>query len=122
MQHPIETIKPAMELEKVLQLQEEVKKIEVSSHVLRYIVNLVSATREKEEVRLGSSPRASISLMKASCAWALLEGRNYVIPDDVVNLLPWILKHRIILQPKALITDKTPEHVIYELIKNTPIP
>jgi len=122
MQHPIETLKPAMELEKVLELQEKVKKIEVSSHVLKYIVNLVSATREKEEVKLGSSPRASISLMKATSAWALLEGRDYVIPDDVVNLLPWILKHRIILQSKALMADKTPEHVIYELIKNTPIP
>jgi MoxR-like ATPase len=122
MQHPIETLKPAMELEKVLELQEKVKKIEVSSHVLKYIVNLVSATREKEEVKLGSSPRASISLMKATSAWALLEGRDYVIPDDVVNLLPWILKHRIMLQSKALMADKTPEHVIYELIKNTPIP
>lgn len=122
MQHPIETLKPAMELEKVLELQEEVKKIEVSSHVLKYIVNLVSATREKEEVKLGSSPRASISLMKATSAWALLEGRDYVIPDDVVNLLPWILKHRIILQSKALMADKTSEDVIYELIKNTPIP
>jgi len=121
-QHPIENLKPALDLEKVLELQEEVKKIQVSPHILDYIVKLVSATRKKEEVRLGASPRASIALMKTSCAWALLEGRDYVIPEDVVNLLPWVLKHRLILQPKALIAGKTPEHIISDLLRSTPIP
>lgn len=121
-QHPIENLKPALDLEKVLELQEEVKKIQVSPHILDYIVKLVSATRKKEEVKLGASPRASIALMKTSSAWALLEGRDYVIPDDVVNLLPWVLKHRLILQPKALIAGKTPEHIISDLLRSTPIP
>jgi len=121
-QHPIENLKPALDLEKVLELQEEVKKIKVSPHILDYIVKLVSATRKKEEVKLGASPRASIALMKTSCAWALLEGRDYVIPEDVVNLLPWVLKHRLILQPKALIAGKTPEHIISDLLRSTPIP
>jgi len=121
-QHPIENLKPALDLEKVLELQEEVKKIQVSPNVLDYIVKLVSATRKKEEVKLGASPRASIALMKSSCAWALLEGRDYVIPEDVVNLLPWVLKHRLILQPKALIAGKTPEHIISDLLRSTPIP
>lgn len=122
MVHPVEDLKPVMDLDRVLKFQEDVKKIDVSSHVLKYIVNIVSATREREDVKLGASPRASISLMKASSAWALLEGRDYVIPDDVVNLLPWVLKHRIILQPRALIAEKTPEFVIAELLKHTPIP
>ena len=121
-QHPIENLKPALDLEKVLELQEEVNKIQVSPNILDYIVKLVSATRKKEEVKLGASPRASIALMKTSCAWALLEGRDYVIPEDVVNLLPWVLKHRLILQPKALIAGKTPEHIISDLLRSTPIP
>ena len=121
-QHPIENLKPALDLEEVLELQEEVKRIQVSPNVLDYIVKLVSATRKKEEVKLGASPRASIALMKTSCAWALLEGRDYVIPEDVINLLPWVLKHRIILQPKALIAGKTPEHIISDLLRSTPIP
>jgi MoxR-like ATPase len=121
-QHPIESLQPVLSLEDVLRLQEEVKKIDVSAHILKYIVNLVSSTRKKEEVKLGASPRASIALMKASCAWALLEGRDYAVPDDVFNLLPWVLKHRLILQPKALIAGKTPEHIISELLRNTPIP
>jgi MoxR-like ATPase len=121
-QHPIENIGPVLELEDILRLQEEVKKIEISTHILEYIVKLVSLTRKKEEVRIGSSPRGSIALMKASCAWALLEGRDYVIPEDVAELLPWILKHRIILQSKSLITGKTPEQVVSEILRNTPIP
>lgn len=122
MQHPIESLKPALELESVLKLQQQVRNIEASADVLNYIVRLVSSTRKLEDIKLGASPRASIALMKASCAWAFLEGRDYVIPDDVVKLLPWTLKHRIILQPKALIAGKTPEHVISELLRTTPIP
>jgi len=120
--HPIEDLTTVMDLDNVLRLQQEIKNIEISSHILDYIVKLVSPTRNKEEIKLGASPRASISLMKASCAWALLEGRDYVVPDDVAKLLPWVLKHRIALQPKALIAGKTPELIISELIKNTPIP
>ena len=120
--HPIEDLKPVTELGMVLGLQEKVKNIDISHNVLEYIVKLVSATRNKEEIKLGASPRASIALMKASCAWALIEGRDYVIPDDVVKLSPWILKHRLILQPRVSISGKTPEDIIAELLRNTPIP
>jgi MoxR-like ATPase len=121
-QHPIESLKPVLELEDIVKLQQKVKNIEASANILDYIVRLVSSTRNIEDIKLGASPRASIALMKASCAWAFLEGRDYVIPDDIVKLLPWTLKHRIILQPKALIAGKTPEHVISELLRSTAIP
>jgi len=121
-QHPIEALKPVIELSQILKLQEETRRIDISANVLNYIVELVSATRKKEEIKLGASPRASIALMKASCAWALLAGRDYVIPDDIVILTPWILKHRIVLQPKSLIGGKTPEQIISELLKSIPIP
>lgn len=121
--HPIEALTPALDLAAVLRLQEQVKKIEVSPKVLEYIVMLVTATRGlKDEIKLGASPRASIALMKASSAWALLEGRDYVIPDDVAKLAPWVLKHRLTLHPKVAIAGKTPEEVIAGLLKNTPIP
>jgi len=120
--HPVEDIKPVLELGKILELQETVKNIQVTQNILEYIVKLVSASRKRGEIKLGASPRASIALMKASCAWALLDGRDYVIPDDVIKLLPRVLKHRIILQPKALIADKTPEMVIAELTRSVSIP
>lgn len=120
--HPVESIQAVISLEKILELQQEVKNIEISHNVLEYIVTLVSSTRKKESVKLGASPRASIAIMKASSAWALLEGRDYVIPEDIIKLLPWVLKHRIILQSKAVIAGITPESVIESILKNTSIP
>lgn len=122
LQHPIESLKAVLNLEEVLNLQEAVKRIDISQGILGYIVNLISATRKRDDLRTGASPRASIALMKASSAWALLEGRDYVIPDDVAKLLPWVLKHRIVLDPKALISGKTPELIISELTRGIPVP
>lgn len=120
--HPVEEIKPVLDLAQVLRLQEEVKKIQISPNILEYIVNLVSSTRTLKEIKLGASPRASIALMKASCAWAMLEARDYVVPDDVIKLVPWVLKHRIILEPKTIIAGKSADAVIEELVKSIPIP
>ena len=122
LKHPIEDLAAVLDLKEVLELQQKVRTIEVSGHVLNYIVKLVSLTRSKDDVKLGASPRASIALMKASCAWALLEGRDYVVPEDVVKLLPSVLKHRLTLQPQASISGKTSEQVIAELVRSTPVP
>ena len=119
--HPVESVMPVMTLEDVLRLQEQVKKVQVSSEILEYIVKLVSSTRKSEVVKQGASPRASIAIMKASCAWAFIEGRDYVIPDDVVKLLPRVLKHRIILHPMAIISGMTPELVVEGILKQIPI-
>jgi MoxR-like ATPase len=122
LRHPLEDLKAIITLEEVLQLQEEVKKMDLSVHILEYITKLVSSTRaNKEEIKLGASPRASIALMKASSAWALIEGRDYVIPDDVAKMAPWILQHRIILQPKVLVAGKTADSVIPELVRSIPV-
>lgn len=122
LKHPIEDLQPVLNLDAVLGLQERIKQVEISSVILEYIVRLVSATRKKkEEIRLGASPRASIALMKASCAWAFIEGRDYVIPEDVINLAYWVLGHRILLQPKALVAEKTVSSLIAELVHKTPI-
>jgi MoxR-like ATPase len=120
--HPVEELRAVVELADILKWQQEVKKINISSHILEYIVKIVSLTRKSQDIKLGASPRASIALMKASSAWALLEGRDYVIPEDVLKLVPFILKHRIILSPKAIIANKTPEMIISELVKSIPVP
>jgi len=120
--HPIETLSPVTDLEKILKIQEYIKNIEVSKHILDYIVTLVSSTRKQDDIKLGASARASIALMKACCAWAVLEGRDYVIPEDVVKLLPAVLKHRLVLHPKASIAGKNPEQIITELARTIPVP
>ncbi|MBU0503481.1 MAG: MoxR family ATPase [Candidatus Omnitrophota bacterium] len=120
--HPIEDLKPVMNLDAIIKLQEVIKNVDISPNVLSYIVKLVSSTRKRDDLKLGASPRASIALMKAASAWAFLDGRDYVVPDDVLKLLPWVLKHRIMLQAKALIAGKTPDFIILDLAKNIPIP
>ena len=120
--HPVEDVRPVLSLEDILKLQQEVKKVLVGPEMLEYIVKLVGATRSYEGVKLGASPRASVALMKAGSAWALLAGRDYVTPDDVNKLAPWILKHRIILEPKTVIAGKTPESVIADILRGTAIP
>lgn len=119
--HPIEDVISVMTLDKVLKLQEQVRNIQVSPVILEYIVKLVSLTRKSTFLKQGASPRASIAIMKASCAWAFIEGRDYVVPEDVIKLLPYILKHRIVLHPKAVISGMTPELVVEGLLKQTPI-
>ncbi len=121
LQHPIEDLQPVLSVDAVLELQNKIRNVEISTTVLNYIVNLVSATRKREEIRLGASPRASIALMKASCAWAFIEGRDYVIPEDVIKLAYWVLGHRIILQPKALVAEKTTSSIIAELVHKIPV-
>ena len=121
LKHPIEDLQPVLGVEAVLGLQEKIKNVEISPTVINYIVSLVSATRKKEEIRLGASPRASIALMKASCAWAFIEGRDYVVPEDVIKLAYWVIGHRILLHPKALVAEKTAASLITELIQKIPV-
>jgi MoxR-like ATPase len=121
LQHPIENLQPVLTVDQVLDLQNKIRNVEISTTVLNYIVSLVSLTRKKEEIRLGASPRASIALMKASCAWAFIEGRDYVIPEDVIKLAYWVLGHRIMLHPKALVAEKTAASLIAELVHKLPV-
>lgn len=92
----VNELSPCISLEEVIQLQKEVLQIRVTTDIQKYIVNLVSASREDDEIILGVSPRGTIALQKASQALAFLEGRDYVIPDDVKFLAPSVLSHRLI--------------------------
>ena len=94
----------------------------MSDLVASYIVSLVSATRSNSDIKLGSSPRGSIALKSLSRAYALYNGRNYVLPDDVKFLAPFVLSHRIMLTNAARNEKKKPEDIIAEIIKNTVVP
>jgi len=119
--HPIESLGEVLSLEEARGLQELVKKVDISEKILDYIVKLVYSTRKTEEVQLGASPRASIALMHSARAWALLEGRDYVIPDDVFCLAFPVLRHRLVLKPKASVAGLTSKKVVTDLLKKIPI-
>ncbi len=98
-------------------MQSIVDNLTVHNDILEYIVNIVNATRSCEDLRLGASPRASIDLLKVSKAKAFLDGRDYVIPDDVKKMALPVLSHRLILSPEARIERKTIEEVLKEVLK-----
>jgi len=106
----------------VLGLQRAVKKIHVSEKVRDYIVSLVNRIRQDTDVQVGPSPRASISLYKGSRSLAFLEGREYVIPDDVKKLAFFALDHRVRVKPEAEMEDVTPRNVIERALKEVPVP
>ena len=119
---PIAHLSPVISLEQLLSLQAKVKEVFVEDSIKNYIVELARATRRAEEVYLGVSPRASIALMKASQAYAAMHGRDFVKPDDVQYLAPYVFSHRIILKPEVKYAGVTTEEVLKRITGNAMIP
>ncbi|MER2071783.1 MAG: MoxR family ATPase [Psychrobacillus sp.] len=119
---PIDSLQPVVSLEELIHLQKQVKNVSVDLTMKGYIVDLANRTRVDTYVYLGVSPRASIALMRASQAYALLQGRDYVIPDDIQYLLPFVFGHRVILRPEARYDGISSEEVLSRIVKRTPVP
>ncbi|KIL48454.1 AAA family ATPase [Jeotgalibacillus campisalis] len=119
---PIDQLQPVISLEELKQLQREVREIVVDETIKSYIVELAGKTRSHANVYLGASPRGSIALMKACQAYAMLHGRDYVVPDDVQFLAPFIFSHRIILKSEAKYEGIQPEDVIERIVARTRVP
>lgn len=119
---PIQNISSVISTEQLLELQQIVKSVYVEDNVKAYIVELARATREHVKVYLGVSPRASIALMKASQAYALMRGRDFVKPDDVQYLAPFVFSHRLIIQPEARYEGVTEEQIIKSIVRNIDVP
>lgn len=120
--HPIFNLMPAVLVEDILSAQEIIKYIFVSDSIKRYIVEIVRSTRKHPEVFLGASPRGSLSLYRASQAIAALAGRDYVLPDDIKQLAPFVLAHRVVVNPSARLTDVSTSRIIAEILETLPIP
>lgn len=106
----------------LLALREKTETITVHDSVKRYIVDIVSATRASEFTALGASPRGSIGLFRAARAAALIDGRDYVVPDDVKRIASEVLAHRLILSPKGKSVHGTAEKVMQTILAEVPIP
>ncbi|HJW84155.1 MAG TPA: MoxR family ATPase [Anaerolineae bacterium] len=120
--HPLETIEQAIGADELLTAQTEVRSLYVDDLVKSYIVDLVGQTRRHDDVNLGASPRGSLTLYRAAQARAALDGRNYVIPDDVKYLAPYALPHRMIVSPSARIKDVSAESILRDLLNSVPVP
>ena len=121
-QHPIESLSSVLELSDILNIQEKVKEIEITPEIVDYIIKLVSVTRNMKDVKLGGSPRASLGLMHASRALALLRRKDYVTPDEVTRVAPCVLKHRLVLSPEAKISGMTPQTLVDKVLDSVAVP
>jgi MoxR-like ATPase len=120
--HPIEKLNPITDAEEVLTLETVVRKVFVDELVRQYIASLVAATRQHVGVRLGASPRGSLALFRTAQARALLQGRDYVLPDDVKYMAEPVLAHRLILRSKEQSEDRTGRSFVAELLETVPVP
>lgn len=120
--HPIEDLEPIITSEAILEAQEAIKSVYVSPAVKEYIVSVVNRTRSHESIYLGASPRGSLTLYRAGQARAALGGRDYVLPDDVKALAPYVLPHRMIVSPGARLRDLKTEDVIEDVLDQQPVP
>jgi MoxR-like ATPase len=118
----IESLKPVVTREEVLEGITVVKNIKVEDSIYSYIASIVEETRRHTAVKLGASPRAAIALIKMAKAWAYINSRNYVIPDDVKAVAKPVLVHRIILKPEFEIQGVTAERVVDDVLIKVPVP
>lgn len=119
---PITTIESVITVQQLIELQQQVQQIHVSDSVKEYIVSLARSTRQHPRVYLGVSPRASIALMKACQAYAFIKKRDFVTPDDVQYLAPFVFSHRIILQPDARYEGITAEVIMQQVLQKQAVP
>jgi MoxR-like ATPase len=119
---PLDQLNPVARASDVQDLVVAVRKVLVSDQVKEYIISLANATRTSPELRLGASPRATLHLLRASRAWAALDGRDYVIPDDVQALAGPVLAHRLLPTAEAIVERHLPEQVVARIVAQLPLP
>jgi MoxR-like ATPase len=120
--HPLQDLQPVMDIHTVSSLQKKVREVYIHDDVLRYAVGVVRQTRRHPDISLGASPRASVALIQAAKAYALLKRRDYVLPDDIKFLVPFVLAHRLVVHPEARLANKTPEAVLASILKSSFVP
>lgn len=116
------SLKEVLSCEDIIELRETASKVQCQKNLEGYIVDIVEATRNADFIRLGASPRASIALYKCAKAYAFVSGRNYVLPDDVKKLAPYVLAHRILLTSRGKAAVGTEEAAISKILASVEIP
>jgi MoxR-like ATPase len=119
---PLDHLKPVAQASDIRALVASVREVHVSAAVRQYIIDLVTATRNATELRLGASPRAALHLLRASRAQAALDERDFVLPDDIQTLAVPVLAHRLLPSAEAMVGRDLPEQVLAGIIRRLPLP
>ncbi|HMF12728.1 MAG TPA: MoxR family ATPase [Gemmataceae bacterium] len=120
--HPIEALQPVASAAEIVACREAVREVHVDDKVRKYLLDIVQATREHDDVHLGGSPRASIALFRTSQALAAISGRNFVLPDDIKRMALPVLGHRVILRPESRLRRVTPASVVNAILAEASVP
>jgi MoxR-like ATPase len=120
--HPIETLQPVADAAEIVQAQQVIRDVHVDPRVRTYLLQIVNQTRQHEDLALGGSPRATISLFRCSQAMAAIRGRHYVMPDDVKKILAPVMNHRVIVRPESRLRKVTGEKVIEDIVSEIAVP
>jgi MoxR-like ATPase len=119
---PLESLRPVASAEEVLTAIEDAKRIYVEESIGRYVVTLLRQTRTDSRLHLGASPRAGINLLRVAKSRALVSSRDYVVPEDVKDVAPAVLSHRLIAAPEARSAGLDAPELIRDLVDRTPVP
>jgi MoxR-like ATPase len=120
--NPLDALTPVVDAEELVRLAQALRKLHVAPAVRRYAVQLVRATRDDPSFELGASPRASLALFRSARAHAVLDGRDYVLPDDVKAMAPFVIPHRLILSTQARLRGREAHEIVAEILENVPVP
>jgi MoxR-like ATPase len=119
---PFVELVPVTDPEEILRLQDARRLIRVETTVRDYIVAVARATRDHPEIELGASPRATLALYASSQAWAAIHDREFVLPDDVKFMAPYVLTHRLMISPQAQLRGRQPQELIADIVNAVPVP
>jgi len=121
-ENPLNSLQPVLHASEILEIQNSVRDIYVDESIDDYIINIVKSTRNNPDIQLGASPRGSLALFRSAQAWAVINGRDYVLPDDVKELVKAVLGHRLIVKPEVRLRGQTSEDVLANVLKQVHIP
>ncbi|WP_263639076.1 AAA family ATPase [Paenibacillus sp. alder61] len=119
---PVDHLKPVTTMDRIAEIQREIREVHISEALADYLLEIVRRTREHEAVLLGASPRASLAFMTATKAYAFLQGRGYVLPDDVKILATYVLGHRILLRPESRLDSVNSTQVLQQILRQVQVP
>ncbi|WP_128895882.1 AAA family ATPase [Longirhabdus pacifica] len=120
--HPLQKLQAVTDVNTLVQLQRKVQEVHLDAEIVRYGVDIVRMTRRHAQIALGASPRATVALFKAAKAHALVRQRNYVIPDDIKQIAPYLLGHRIKLKVEAMTSERSEMEMIDGILNSTKVP
>ena len=119
---PLDTVPVVLDPDRIKRLRDVVREQTCAPEVLAYLVDLVRATRDHPDLRLGASPRSTVALYRASQAWAFLDGRRFVMPEDVRAVAPSVLGHRLLVDIDRRLRGTSPDEIVASLLRTVPVP